>query len=40
MAFINEDRLEGRLMAQFKGRVVLIAAVAAVIGFMLGAVII
>lgn len=37
MALINEERLQGRLMEQFGGRVVMIAAAAAVAGFALGA---
>lgn len=37
MALINEDRLEGRLMDQFKGRVVLIALAALVAGLVVGA---
>lgn len=37
MAFINEDRLEDRLMARFKGRVVLIAGAAFGAGAVVGA---
>lgn len=37
MSFINEDQLEARLMSQFKGRVVMIAAAAGALGFALGA---
>jgi hypothetical protein len=37
MAIINEDRLEQRLMSQFKGRVVLIAVACLAVGLVVGA---